>query len=509
MENSFWIINNQGESYPTLDKDIETEYLIVGAGLTGLHTAYMLSKQNKKIIVVESDKVGYGSSGRNTGKITSSHGLIYESISKKYGEEKARLYYEANEEGLRLIKDIVKKYNIDCNFEEVPSYIFTQDEDSLKQIKSEYKTCEKLQIPYEYLNKIEDFPIEIKGALKLDNQAQFNSKKYMDGLAKVVSSKGVDIYENTPVVGLEKYKDGYIVKTRNNKTIKAKIVVIASSNIWHDELGLYFTKEHAYRSYLTISKLNKPIAKGMFINVEKPSKTVRTYTDKGQDYLICGGFDHKTGKCDNESKIFDDIVDFAKNNFKIGIIEQRWSTQDYMATDNIPYIGHITKDEPDIYIATGFCKWGISTSAIASIVISDLILNQKSKYQGLFDPSRIGSYLNLNYLKENTIMAYDYIKGKIKKGSMELDIAKGEGKVVVIDGDKYGAYRDKNGKLFVVDITCTHLGCELKFNSFEKSWDCPCHGSRFSYDGSILNGPALKPLKLLGMGDNDIDPDLV
>ena len=509
MENSFWIINNQGESYPTLDKDIETEYLIVGAGLTGLHTAYMLSKQNKKIIVVESDKVGYGSSGRNTGKITSSHGLIYESISKKYGEEKARLYYEANEEGLRLIKDIVKKYNIDCNFEEVPSYIFTQDEDSLKQIKSEYKTCEKLQIPYEYLNKIEDFPIEIKGALKLDNQAQFNSKKYMDGLAKVVSSKGVDIYENTPVVGLEKDKDGYIVKTRNNKTIKAKIVVIASSNIWHDELGLYFTKEHAYRSYLTISKLNKPIAKGMFINVEKPSKTVRTYTDKGQNYLVCGGFDHKTGKCDNESKIFDDIVDFAKNNFKIGIIEQRWSTQDYMATDNIPYIGHITKDEPDIYIATGFCKWGISTSAIASIVISDLILNQKSKYQGLFDPSRIGSYLNLNYLKENTIMAYDYIKGKIKKGSMELDIAKGEGKVVVIDGDKYGAYRDKNGKLFVVDITCTHLGCELKFNSFEKSWDCPCHGSRFSYDGSILNGPALKPLKLLGIGDNDIDPDLV
>ena len=127
----------------------------------------------------------------------------------------------------------------------------------------------------------------------------------------------------------------------------------------------------------------------------------------------------------------------------------------------------------------------------------------------MFDPSRTGSYLNLNYLKENTIMAYDYIKGKIKKGSMELNIQKEEGKVVVIDGDKYGAYRDKNGKLFVVDITCTHLGCELKFNSFEKSWDCPCHGSRFNYDGSILNGPALKPLKLIGIGDNDIDPDLV
>ncbi|WP_455542757.1 FAD-dependent oxidoreductase, partial [Intestinibacter sp.] len=457
---------------------------------------------------VEADKVGHGSSGRNTGKITSSHGLIYDSISKKYGDEKSRLYYEANENGVKLIKDIVEKYNIDCNLEELPNYIFTQDDDGLSQLKKEYKTCERLEIPYEYLNNIEDFPIKIKGALKLDNQAQFNTKKYMDKLAQIVSTKGVEIYENTPVVGLEKKDNEYVV-IGNNKEIRAKIVILASSNIWHDGLGLYFTKDQAYRSYLTLSKLNKPISKGMFINVEKPSKTIRTYTDDNIDYLICGGFDHKTGKCDDESKIFDDIVEFAKNSFKIGMLEYRWSTQDYMSTDNIPFIGHINKYQPNIYIATGYSKWGISTSAVAAIVIKDLILNQKSKYKDLFEPSRIGSYFTMKYLKENTMMVYDYIKGKIKKGSTEFDLAKEEGKVVVVNGDKYGAYRDKDGKLFVVDITCTHLGCELNFNSFEKSWDCPCHGSRFNYDGSILNGLALKPLKLIGMGDNDIDPDLV
>ncbi|MDO5010085.1 MAG: FAD-dependent oxidoreductase [Intestinibacter bartlettii] len=509
MENSFWILTSQGASYPTLDKDIDTDCLIVGAGLTGLHTAYMLSDIGKKIVVLESDKVGYGSSGRNTGKITSSHGLIYDSISKKYGDEKSRLYYEANEDGLKLIKNIIKKNNIDCNFEELPNYIFTENDDDLNKIKEEYKTCQKLEIPYEYLNNIENFPLSVKGALKLDNQAQFNTKKYMDGLAKVISSKGIEIYENTPVVGLEKKNNEYIVKTKYNNEIKAKMVIIASSNIWHDELGLYFSKEQAYRSYLTVSKLNKPIAKGMFINVEQPSKTVRTYTDKDKNYLVCGGFDHKTGKCDDESNIFNDIVEFAKNNFKIGTLEYRWSTQDYITTDNIPYIGHINKEQENLYIATGFCKWGISTSAVAAIIFKDLITTGNSKYKELFNPSRTGSYLNLKYLKENTIMAYDYIKGKIKKGSTEFDIQKEEGKIIVIDGDKYGAYRDKDGKLYVVDITCTHLGCELKFNSFEKSWDCPCHGSRFSYDGSILNGPALKPLKLLGMGDNDIDPDLV
>ena len=331
----------------------------------------------------------------------------------------------------------------------------------------------------------------------------------MNKLAQIICEKGVSIYENTPVLGLDTDKDEYIAKVNGDNKIKAKTVIIASSNPWHDSLGLYFSKEQAYRSYLTLSKLNKPIAKGMYINVEKPSKTIRVYHENDRDYLVCGGFDHKTGKCDDECKIFGSIVEFAKNNFKIGMLEYRWSTQDYITTDNIPYIGHINNNTNNLYIATGFCKWGITTSAVAAIIFKDLITNGECKYKEVFNPSRTGSFLNMKYLKENSIVAYDYIKGKLKKGHTDCQVEKDEGKVVIINGDKYGAYRDKDGKLYVVDITCTHLGCELKFNSFEKSWDCPCHGSRFSYDGSILNGPALKPLKLLGMGDNDIDPDLV
>lgn len=509
MENSFWILNNESEDYSALDKSIDAEYLIVGAGLTGLHTAYLLSDISSNIVIVDANKVGSGSSGRNTGKVTSSHGLIYDYISQKYGDKSSKLYYEANEEGLRLIKDIVQKYNIDCNFETVPNYIFTTEDEGLEEIKKEYKACERLGIPYEYLNNIEGFPIKIKGALKLDNQAQFDSKKYMNKLAQIICEKGVSIYENTPVLGLDTDKDEYIAKVNGDNEIKAKTVIIASSNPWHDSLGLYFSKEQAYRSYLTLSKLNKPIAKGMYINVEKPSKTIRVYHENDRDYLVCGGFDHKTGKCDDECKIFGSIVEFAKNNFKIGMLEYRWSTQDYITTDNIPYIGHINNNTNNLYIATGFCKWGITTSAVAAIIFKDLITNGECKYKEVFNPSRTGSYLNMKYLKENSIVAYDYIKGKLKKGHTDCQVEKEEGKVVIINGDKYGAYRDKDGKLYVVDITCTHLGCELKFNSFEKSWDCPCHGSRFSYDGSILNGPALKPLKLLGMGDNDIDPDLV
>ena len=504
MQNSFWISNSRGTDYPTLDQNIETDYLIVGAGLTGLHTAYLLSDYKGKITVVDADKVGYGSSGRNTGKITASHGLIYDSISKKYGDQKSRLYYEANEEGMRLIEDIISKHNVDCDFEKVPNYIFTEHEDYLNQIKMEFDTCQRLNIPYEYLDSIDDFPLEIKGALKLENQAEFNTMKYLNKLAEINKSKGVDIYENTPVVGLVKEDNFYIVKTKFNE-IKTRVLIIASSNPWYDGLRLYFSKQKPSRSYLTVSKLNKSVQKGMYISVESPTKTIRTYGE----YLICGGFDHQTGKCDDEQHIFDDIVNFTRNNFNVGHIEYKWSTQDYITTDNIAYIGRINNDEKNIFIATGFCKWGISTSAVAAIIFKDLIIDKKSKYENLFNPSRIGSYMNLNYLKENILVVYDYIKGKLKDGESVNDLKNGEGKVVNINGSKYGAYKDEEGNFFVVDITCTHLGCELKFNSFEKTWDCPCHGSRFNYDGSILNGPALKPLKLLGQGKNDIDPDIV
>ncbi len=506
IENSFWISNSKGTDYPTLNQDIQTEYLIIGAGLTGLHTAYLLSDYSDSITVVDADKVGYGSSGRNTGKITVSHGLIYSTISKKYGDKKSRLYYEANKEAMKLIEDIISKYHIDCDFEKVPNYIFTEDEDYLSQLREEYNTCQNLNIPYKYLDSIEKFPLDIKGALKLENQAQFNTMKYLNKLSEINKSKGVNIYENTPVIGLVKEDNFYKVKTKFNE-IRTKVLIIASSNPWYDGLSFYFSKQKPSRSYLTLSKLNKPIQKGMYINVENPTKTIRTY--KNEEYLICGGFDHQTGKCDDEHQIFDEIVNFARNNFDIGHIEYKWSTQDYITTDNIPYIGRINSNEENIFIATGFCKWGISTSAAAAITFKDLIINKRSKYENLFNPSRIGSYMNLNYLKENMMVVYDYIKGKLTNGESANNLKKGEGKVINIDGNKYGAYKDEEGNIFVVDITCTHLGCELRFNSFEKSWDCPCHGSRFNYDGTILNGPALKPLKLLGQGKNDVDPDLI
>lgn len=508
MNKSYWMLSSKSNDYKSLKNDIDTDCLIVGAGIAGLTTAYLLSKENKKVVVVDADKVGYGASGRNTGKVTSQHGLIYDSIKKRYSSEKAKLYYEANEEGLDLIQNIIKEYNINCNFKLVPSFIYTQEDEYVEQLKKEYETCKELNIPCEYYDKIKGIPLETKGALCFRNQGQFNPKKYVDALAKINIDMGVEIYENTPVVDVEVGKECK-VKCANGSIITTKNLILASCNAWYDGLMLYFSKEEASRSYLLCSKLNEDILDGNYINVEQPVRTFRTcYDDNGEKYIIAGGQDHKTGKCNNEMENYKIITDFSKRNFATGEIISKWSTQDYISFDNIPYMGKINMKEDNVYIITGTSKWGLSNSSVGAIVIKDLIVKGSSKYEDLFNPSRLKSYLNGRFIGENLEVVYDYIKGKLISGSSDLP-KNNEGKIVNLYGKRYGAYRDKDGELFIVDITCTHLGCELRFNSAENSWDCPCHGSRFDYKGNILNGPALKPLKCYGEGKNDINPKLI
>lgn len=509
MKNAYWILSSEDkENYESLDRDIDTDYLIVGGGIAGLTTAYLLAKENKKITIVEADEIGFGASGRNTGKVTSQHGIIYSIIEKEYSREKARLYYDANEEGLKLVRDIIEENNIDCNFKVVPSFVYAEEENYIKDIREEYETCKILDIPCDYMDKIEGIPLDIKAALCFNNQGQFNPKKYVDALAKINHKLGVEIYENTPVVDADMGEE-CLVKCANNCTIKAKNLILTSCNAWYDGLRFFFAKEEASRSYLLCGKLKNNILEGNYINAENPTRTFRTYKDeKGEDFLIAGGQDHKTGKCGNECENFKAIEKFAKEAFDIDEIIVDWSTQDYVSSDYIPYMGRINNENNNVYIITGTSKWGLSNSSVGAVLIKDLITKNSSKYEDLYNPNRLKSYLTMKFLKHNVEVAADYIKGKFISGSSELP-KKDEGKTISIHGKRYGAYRDKEDHLYIVDITCTHLGCELSFNSGEKTWDCPCHGSRFSYEGDILNGPAVKPLKTYGKGENEIDPKIL
>lgn len=508
MNESYWVINSSPKEYKKLGENIKVEYLVVGGGITGLTTAYLLVKEGKKVVLVDADKIGYGTSGRNTGKVTCQHDIVYSKIEKKYGLDKAKSYYNANNEALKLIEKIISENNIKCDFQRIPSFVFTEKEEAIKDIKDEYRTCKKIGIDCEYYETINDIPLDVKGAIRFSNQGQFNPKQYVDGLAEVAVNLGLEIYENTPIVDLEK---GAIcrVKTSDNNIIEAENVTISSHSPWYDGLNFYFAKEYAERSYLMVAALQDELPEGIFISIDDPAITFRQCKDENNSLLIFGGGDHKVGQGGTEEEIFDDLERYGKEVFKVEDFKYKWSAQDNMSFDNVPYIGYINKRENNIYVATGFSKWGMTNGTVAGIIIKDLIINKVSDYKDTFNPSRLGSYFSKDFIKENANVAMNYVTGKLKIGSGDMPKDNGEGKIVNIDGKRYGVYKDDRGDFYIVDTTCTHLGCELNFNSEEKTWDCPCHGSRFDYKGNILEGPALKPLKLYGHGDNDVNPKLL
>ncbi len=494
MNKSYWILSSRGSTYDKIQENIEADILVVGGGIVGMTTAYLLGKQGKNVVLVEADKIGYGSSGRNTGKVSTQHGIIYSKLEKKHNLETSYTYYEINQKALQLVETIALDNKIECNLEKLPSYVFTQEESLLKELEYEYSICKKIGIDCEYHSNLE-LPIEIKGALSFNNQLQINPKKYLDGLGRVCHKLGVKIYENTPITNMES-GDICVLKTDNNKTIKAKIVIIASHFPWYDGMNFYFAKEKGDRSYLMGAHYKEKFQPGMFISMEEPTRTFRIYEGDDKRLLIIGGNDHKVGQGKIENDNFDNIKDFAKVNFNVQDFDYKWSAQDYMSFDNLPYIGHINKKEKNVYIATGFSKWGLTNGTASSIIISEMIINNKSKYENIFKPYRKESFFTKDFIKENMNVAYKFIGGKLNLGSDEMPMDKGEGKIVNIEGKRYGAYRHFDDKLYIVDITCTHLRCELKYNSAEQTWDCPCHASRFNYNGDILEGPALEPLKV-------------
>lgn len=507
MNESYWILSSKGCEFEKLKEDLEVDTLIVGGGIVGVTTAYLLSKKGIETAIVESNKIGYGSSGKNTGKVTSQHGIIYSKIREKYDLESAKLYYQGNEQAIDLIEEIVKDNNIDCNFERLSSFIFSENENYLEELKEEYTTCKNLGIDCKYHESL-DIPFEVKGAIEFKNQAQFNPKKYLDELTKKCVELGVKIYENTPITDYEKHNI-YKLKTKDNKMIDALNVILSSHFPWYDGLNLYFAKEKAERSYLLAGEYENNIPKGMYLSVEQSGVTFKTYEGEGKKLIITGGGDHKVGQCGNEEGIYEKLKSELGSKFKVSDFEYKWSAQDYITLDNVPYIGYVNKKEDNVYVATGFCKWGMTNGTLASIIIRDLICYRESKYEDIFNPSRKRDVLTTKVVTENMNVALRYIGGKLKIGDDDLNIEEGEGKTVNVEGRRCGAYRDLDGKLYIVDITCTHLGCELTFNSAEKTWDCPCHASRFNYKGHVIQGPALKNLNRYDEEKNDVNPKLI
>jgi len=498
---SLWIetIKSDNISFSSLNKNIDTDVCIIGGGITGISTAYLLAKAGLKVCVLEKNKIAHHTTGNTTAKITSQHGLFYEYLLDTYSKEFAKGYLEANQKAIENIKQIIEENNISCDFERQDNYVYTDSEEELEKIKNEVKVVNALGLDAQYVEKL-DVPFSAKGAIKFPNQAQFNPLKYVYGLLNKITENKGEIYENTKVYDVKKEKDMYITYTEEYN-VTSKYVVLASHYPIINVPGFYFLKMYQEASYIIGIETNAPLFEGMYINTKVPITSFRTAIYKGKKILLIGGSDHKVGAEQDLSKCYDNLEKVAKTLYPDAKVLFRWQTQDCIPLDKIPYIGEFSNMMPNFYVATGFKKWGMTSSNVAANIIADKILGKENPYENIFTSTRLKPIKNgtefVDMIKQ---VSNSLVIDKFKKVEETLnEIEKDEEKIVEIDSTKVGVYRDKEGKYFAVKPVCSHLGCELSWNNLEKTWDCPCHGSRFDYKGKSLYDPSIKDLQLINI----------
>lgn len=461
----------------SLNKNLDTDVLIIGAGIAGILTGYVLKEAGIESVIIEAGEICSGNTGRTTAKITLQHELIYNKLIKEYGEEKARQYALANEKAIEKYREIIKKYNIQCEFEEMPNYLYTVDK--VSDLEKEFEAEKKLGIDAELVDKIE-LPVSVKKALRVNNQAQFNPLMFLKEI-----SEELTIYENTRAVEIKEN-----IVTTDKYIISAKAIVVATHYPIMNFPGYYFMRMHQERSYV-IALENAQDLNGMYIGIDEAGYSFRKY----KNLLLLGGGSHRSG--DNEvGGKYDELREVARRLYPNAQEKYHWSAQDCMPSDDIPFIGQYSIDTPNLYVATGFKKWGMTTAMVSAMIITDMIKGRKNEYAEIFSPRRFDISDSMKNIVKDGVESVKGLTAEIFHiPDAELkDVKKGHGGIIEYNGSKVGVYKDREGNCYMVSTRCPHLGCEVKWNPDELTWDCPCHGSRFDYKGNWIESPAQRGL---------------
>jgi glycine/D-amino acid oxidase-like deaminating enzyme/nitrite reductase/ring-hydroxylating ferredoxin subunit len=490
---SVWSATAQFSLYDALGGDVQAEVVVIGGGWIGLTTALLLAKDGVDVLLVEAGRLGSRTSGNTTGKVTSQHGAIYADLLDRHGTEKARQYATANQSAVDQVADLVGTHGIDCELIRTPAFAYSTE--SGKELRREAEIAASLGLPAQLVEGSEiGFPAI--AAVRFDDQVQLHPTRYLAGLAAALTEAGGRIFEHTRVVEVEE-KDGEVAaKTEAGPTVRAQQAVMATL-LPLGMTGGYFARTRPKQSHGIAVRLPLEAPVGMAISVDSPVRSTRPWPGGGPNGLIVVGGDHETGAVEDTEGIYQSLVDWVGSTWNFAAEpEYRWSAQDYSTPDLLPYVGRSPGTEA-IFVATGMHKWGLSNGTVAAGILRDLIAGRTNPWADLYDAGRIGdAHAVAKLLKDNLKVGKEFAAGHLSralKGGLDhLEV--GQGGLFEVDGDTVGAYRDSDGKLHTVDPTCTHLGCALRWNNADTTWDCNCHGSRFTHDGTVLDGPATKPL---------------
>jgi glycine/D-amino acid oxidase-like deaminating enzyme/nitrite reductase/ring-hydroxylating ferredoxin subunit len=491
---SYWVDTAPESDFPSyVAGGRAVDVAVVGGGITGLSVALLLQQAGASVAVLEAGRVASGATGHTTAKVTSLHGATYDSVERNFGKEGARAYAEANQAAIVEMARLVTDLGIDCDFERLPAFTYTEESGSVASIEAEVEAAVRAGLPAGFTTDT-DLPYPVAGAVRVEDQAQFHPRRYCLGLAGAIVSGGGAVYERSQVLDVDE-GEPCRVKTAHGD-LRASHVVFATQLPTVDPVG-FFARTHPERSYAMAVELEGPAPNGMYLSIDQPTRSIRPIKAGGR-LAVIGGEGHKVGQDPDTRRRYQALESFVAERFTGATVKHRWSAQDFVPADGVPYIGRLAPGKGHRLVATGFKKWGMTHATVAAMILRDHIKGADNPWAWLYDATRLKPKAAMSSLvKENLNVAKRFVGDRLTSlhPPSAGKLAPGEGGVCDLDGQKVAAYRDESGTLHAVSARCTHLGCLVTWNSAERSWDCPCHGSRFDVDGQVIQAPAVRPLE--------------
>jgi glycine/D-amino acid oxidase-like deaminating enzyme/nitrite reductase/ring-hydroxylating ferredoxin subunit len=489
---SLWLDGDLAEPRPALQHDVSVDVAVLGGGIVGLTAAHALATQGARTALLEARRVGAGVSGHTTAKLSSLHGLTYADLRSGVGDDAAREYARANEAGISRVAELAQELEIDCDLRRKPNYTYTESDAERGKIEREVEAAAAVGLRATYTEDT-DLPYPVAAAIRVSDQAEFHPYRYLRGLAAAAEREGCLIYEQTRATGL----DGAEVRTAAGPRVRAERVIVATHIPFLDR-GLYFARTHPERSYAIAVEAADGGLDGMYLSAGSPARSLRSHPSAGGELVIVAGESHRVGEGD-EAERYLRLAAFARERFGAESVESvrcRWSAQDNMPEDGLPFVGRLVPYSDRALVVTGLRKWGLAMGTTAAGVVAGRALGDDVSGTDAFRPERFHPRAaGRELVSHNAHSGLRFFADRVLRRGTDQGLRPGEGRVVGRGVAQAAVYRDDDGVVHELSARCTHLGCIVSWNDAEKSWDCACHGSRFAALGDVIQGPATSPLE--------------